>query len=434
MTGLEFQEVIPETDIHLLTDAFHSFGETTRKLQEAYSRLERKVASVDRELEETNRKLNRKVIELDNLTNYLNNILESMTSGVIAVNRQGEITTFNKAAQKITAFKADEVLGKPCIRVFREEEGSTCSLMRILETGQVQMSIEKDIFAKGGRPVPVEANTSLIKDRDGRTMGAVEIFWDLSEIRELENQMRQTDKLAALGEMAARVAHEIRTPLSSIEGFASLLERDLKHDGSKRKLAKNIVKGSRNLNNIVTNLLVYTKPVRLNLQREELTEIIEESLSFLTEESKEKEIRNIDITRDYRHNSRKVKVDAGQIKQVFLNLLFNAVQAMPKGGSLTIATRVTGDRPQVRGKDLMPGTVYPVPEGKFMEISFIDTGGGIPRDELDKVFSPFFTTRENGTGLGLAIAHKIVESHGGRMKVRSELSRGTTFDVILPAG
>jgi len=275
----------------------------------------------------------------------------------------------------------------------------------------------------------------------------------LTERTRLEDQISRMNTLAALGQMAATVAHEIRNPLGGIAGFAGLLERDLPVDDPRRKWVKKIIEGVSSLNAIVTGLLHYTRPVRLNAHRIDIVSLIEESASFVEIDLARRDDQAISIARAYEVPGVACLADPEQMQQVFLNLLQNAAQAMPGGGTITVSVRKTGNgamepvlptlppeaekqRSGETGKESLsdsPPLPFSVSEvGEWVEVAVADTGEGMPEEVQRQLFTPFFTTKENGTGLGLATARKIVEAHRGTIRVTSEVGRGSTFAIALP--
>ena len=262
----------------------------------------------------------------------------------------------------------------------------------------------------GGVGKPIGYTTSVVKNRDGKVLGAVEISTDLTNIKQMQNQMQHAKTLAALGEMAATVAHEIRNPLAGIGGFAGLLERDLEGDDPRRALVKKIVQGVSSLNKIVSNLLVYTRHMELNMQRVDFIEWMEEILNYAEIEIS-KDNKDIAILRDYKFDKMEARIDPEKFQQVFLNLIFNAIQSIEGKGSITI-------RADLDDRD-------------FLRVAIVDDGKGIPKEIMDKIFNPFFTTKEQGTGLGLAIVQRIVGLHGGTIAVTSEPGRYTQFEICI---
>jgi signal transduction histidine kinase len=240
-------------------------------------------------------------------------------------------------------------------------------------------------------------------------LGAVEISTDLTNIKQMQNQMQHAKTLAALGEMSATVAHEIRNPLAGIGGFAGLLERDLDGDDPRRALVKKIVQGVSSLNKIVSNLLVYTRKMELNVLRVDFVSWMEDILNYAEVEIA-KENKDIAIVRDYGFGKMEARIDPEKLQQVFLNLIFNAIQAIEGKGAITIKADLD--------------------ERDFLRVAVIDDGKGIPADIQGKIFNPFFTTKEQGTGLGLAIVQRIVALHGGEITVASGAGE-TRFEIRI---
>ena len=371
-----------------LAQAFEMFTKTTESLESSYQLLEERVKSLDAELQEKNR-------ELALTTEYLNSILDSMSDGVVVLDPNRVITTFNRAAGDALGVDpavaagqtSEELLGKS----FASQEGLQ----------------ELDLIASDGKTVPVSTQSSPIADKEGTVTGTVTVFQDLRELESLRKQVRQRDRLAAIGEMAATVAHEIRNPLGGIQGFASLLARDLEEGSDQHRLVEKIVIGAKNLNRVVSDLLEYTRPLELEPARIDGKELIASAIAYCTLENNDIVIENrVPDSVDFRG-------DNHLLRQMFLNLLINASQSIDSAGTITIDVEEN--------------------EGNWT-FKVADSGAGIPEDEIGQVFTPFFTTKERGTGLGLAAAMKTVEAHGGSMRVESDPGHGTTFFVSLPKG
>lgn len=373
-------------DIEALAQAFDAFIQTTRSLEEAHRRLQERVNELDQELAGKNR-------ELALSTEYLVNLLESISDGVIAVSPDGIVTRFNRAAAAILGYDAKEVIGRP----FRELFGRDFPAPRIPENMTLR--------AKSGRMVPVSERDSPIHGQDGRRLGSVKTFQDLSEIIALREQVRQRDRLAAIGEMAATVAHEIRNPLGGIRGFAAFLARDIPKEDPRFRLVEKIQEGARLLDTVVTELLEYTRPVTLNPESAACAAMVEAALGYLGHDP-----ARISIALDV-SPSLHVRADREKMRQVFLNILINAVQSIPDTGEISVAAHA---------------------DDHFVTIAFHDTGCGMNAEDLERVFSPFYTTKEKGTGLGLAVCRKIVEAHGGSIWADSRPREGATITVRLP--
>lgn len=377
-----------DDEVRALRDAFELYTQTTKALEESYRRLEERLRTLDQELQAKNQ-------ELALTTDYLNSILDSMSDGVIAVDTEGVITTFNNAAARVLGYAPEDVAGRPFGEVFGRQfaPGPGRGVM--------------ELRAKGGEAVPVSERNSPIADRAGLRIGQVKVFQDLREIETLREQVRRKDRLAALGEMAATVAHEIRNPLGGIRGFATLLQRDIPEDDPRARLVEKIITGTKNLDRVVNELLEYTRPVELELQTVRCAEVVDAALGDLHYAGGP--VRLINRVPD----DLIAFADPGKLRQTLLNILLNAVQSIDGEGEVV----VTGEN-----------------DGDTVVLAVRDTGCGIPEDRLGRLFSPFYTTKEKGTGLGLAVAAKIIESHGGALEVTSAVGAGSEFRLKLPGG
>jgi signal transduction histidine kinase len=303
----------------------------------------------------------------------------------------------------------DKAMGRAYDEAFAEAADSHFPLIETLRHGRNYVGHEK--YWKIGEGLkPIGYTTCVVRDRDGKVLGAVEISTDLTQIKQMQTQMQHAKTLAAMGEMAATVAHEIRNPLAGIGGFAGLLERDLENDDPRRGLVKKIVQGVSSLNKIVSNLLVYTRPMELQPRKLNFVDWMEDILRYAELEIS-KDNKQIDIKREYGFEKLEVRIDPEKFQQVFLNLLFNAIQAIDGQGAITLRAAMDNRH--------------------FLRVSVIDSGKGIPKNIQDKIFNPFFTTKEQGTGLGLAIVQRIVALHGGTITVTSEPGQGTQFEICI---
>jgi len=376
--------------ITALIKVIEYFNETTERVQEAYQKLETRVKE---------------------LNIYLTNILESMTSGVVVVDLDGRITVYNKAAEQITGYKSKQILGTPYLKYLGRNLKERQTPLFTLRTAIPLRNEEKEIIHAKGNKIPLRFSTSLLTREGGEVLGAVEVFEDLTEIKKLQEEIQQTKTLAALGEMAASVAHEIRNPLGGIGGFAALLERDLDPDDPRRRYVKKIIEGVASLDKIVTNLLIFTRPIKPRFRKIDIAKLVDEVLSFL-QISLDQDKIPLRIVKDFPKEKIVAQIDSELFQELMLNLFRNAIQAMPQGGEMRI---------QIRRID-----------SKGVRLSISDTGMGMPEKVKDKLFYPFFTTKTRGTGLGLAIVKKIVEIHKGKIDIDSQENKGTTFTITLP--
>ncbi len=396
-----------------LSAIFDSFNSNALKLETSYKQLQERMKEIDREMAQTNERLNKKVQELNNLTRYLNSVLESMYCGVVAIDMDGMIETFNKSAEKILQVEACDVLGKSINNCLVRTNGFNELLLESLSTGINVFNQKRVVELKDGSSRYLESSVTILQDKDGTVTGLVEIFQDLSEIRELKGRLYSANDLISVGTMAASIAHEIRNPLNGIAGFACLLKKSLK--GQDLKLVDNIILGTNNINEIVTDLLLIARPVKLNLRRCELSGVLDRSLVLVSQEPGRNGFKNVKIRKNYAFGNNKIICDPERLQQVFINIVLNAIQAMQEGGELTVFTHEVV-------RDDFHG----------VQIGFSDTGEGIGDDTIENIFDPFFTTKANGTGLGLVIVRKIIELHGGEVTIESERQKGSTILLALP--
>lgn len=373
-------------DVKALARAFEAFTQSTQALEETYRLLEARARELGEKLAAKNREL-----ELTN--DYLNNLLESMSDGVVAVDTRGVITKYNRAAEVILGYPAAECVG----RLFRDLFGRDFTPL----PGESGMYLR----ARNGDLISITERNAPLAGKDNPCIGYVKVFQDLTEIEALRQRVRRLDRLAAVGEMAATVAHEIRNPLGGVRGFAALLARDIDADDPRSRLVEKILVGVGNLDRVVSELLEYTRPVELNPRPVACYDIVDTAMAYAAPDAGVRLCNNVP-------RGINVMADPERMVQVLLNMLLNAIQSMG-GGAGEVAVDATA-------------------EGAAVDIRVADTGCGIAPEHLGRVFSPFFSTKEKGSGLGLAVAAKIVEGHVGTITVSSAPGRGSTFVIRLP--
>jgi PAS domain S-box-containing protein len=405
-------------DIDALIKNMEAFNEVTAQLQRSYDDLQVRIKKLDLELEDKNKELEKNLIEKEEVKNYLNDILESLTNGVIVVNRSGRITTFNQTAGSLTGLKPKNCLGKTLKEVFPFDLFESL-VARLEKNRRETVSEDHDITTPDKKKFHARISASPVWDNHGGQIGTVLILQDKTDLRRLEELAHRNQRLREMGEMAAGIAHEIRNPLGSIELFASLLKKDLEEDPEKVKLVQHIRAGVQNMDRIISTLLLFAKSSQPSRQQCDINLLLSELLDGLDD------IRvpeNIRVVRDFGKEEMLANGDRDLLRQVFPNLIRNAIQAMPDGGELLLQTQkaptpITGEGAGTR---------------KFITITVTDTGGGICADDLSKIFNPFFTTKDKGTGLGLAISHNIIKAHQGTIEAVSEEGKSTSFMVNLP--
>jgi len=402
------------------------------------------------------RKLLRQVLDDQRLKEL---ILESIPSGLITVNLSGQITTFNRAAEAILGYDADEVLGKPIRRVVQNE-----AFQRLYKPGRVQ-SETLEVVDRRGQEVVLDTTFLPLRDDQNRQVGVLATFNDVTVMHRLEEEKRRLDRLASLGEMAASVAHEVRNPLASIKTSMQVLLDDLSNDETLRESqpiseevqesVAVVLKEAERLDTIVRDLLLFARPRQLHLVECNMVELSEYVLQLIQAQCVE---AGVVVHRVY-HDVPLVRVDLAQMEQVLFNLYMNALQAMPDGGVLTVSCRVVdteaasplrqqaidehangesirlparGSR-EIRGAlELRSSLTTYNEQQRWLEFSVSDTGVGIPTDQLERIFQPFFTTKAHGIGLGLPITRRLIEDHNGYILVESQLGYGATITVRLP--
>jgi signal transduction histidine kinase len=386
-----------------IEQALKLFDETTSALSARIHRLEAVLLQKTRELAA-------KVDELDHIHAYLGQVMGAVASGVLAVDCNGRITTANPAAEKALSGVIDTLVGADYRAAFPDSP-----LLRILDgSAEVVGDYERQIRPSEGGRRALAAKAAPLRAADGSLLGAVEVFEDVTEIRRLRELVDRSDRLQQLGEMAAGVAHEIRNPLNGIEGFASLLARDIPSDDPKARFARLIIEGVRHLNHTVTGLLEYAKPRRLERAHHDPSGLVASVIELLRVDG---DLDQVTVELVDNHHGEPILCDGNQLRQVLINLVRNAIQAVRELPQPRVVVTISN------GDDDDPAVT----------ITVDDNGPGIPSDDRQRIFTPFFTTKDEGTGLGLAVSHTIVDLHGGQLLVEDSPFGGARLRVVLPA-
>lgn len=403
-------------------------GETAAVI-ETFHGLVRQLKEKEAELDHLRKRAEERAADIES---YNENILQSVTSGVITLNTDRRITTFNHAAERILGLPPYGAIGKTCPEVFGPRSNITAlveqALQRQTTTARQELELNRlDNDRSGPNRIWVGVSTSLLLDRQDQVIGTTLVFSDLTEIKSLQEQVELKRRLTVLGEMSAGIAHEFRNYMGGVMGFAKLLSKRLPASeggaGGGQEMIAAIMQDLTAMNHLIEQLLSFGRHVELNLEPTEVVSLVrrmvDQILGQITGIRPHLELVSPD-------DLPPVPMDAVLIRQAVGNLLQNAVEAMPQGGGLQVRVEVLDHGP--------PGGPRSRWDRKELSIEVRDTGTGIPKDKLDKIFLPFFTTKEKGTGMGLALVHKIVLLHGGRIEVDSREGRGTTFQVLLPLG
>lgn len=364
------------------------------------------------QLQEADRSLREKDQGLQRLRDFHENIVHSISSGVFTTDAAGCITSFNPAAQEATGYTFEQVRGRPWEAVFNWHAG----LSETHGGEAANRRFEVECTRADGHRLVLGMTLSPLQE-DGGVAGMVGVFKDLTQVRDLEEEMRRKAWLASLGEMSAGMAHEIRNPLGALAGAVQMLRLDARGDTTSQRLMDIAVREAARLDHIITEFLQYARPPALHRAEHDLNKILAETLVLIQHEVEDRP--GLRLVTALAGEPLVAMVDQDQMRQVFWNLAMNACEAMPKGGQLTIGTK---------GRSIETGET----QAEVVEIFFEDTGEGIAKEHVDKIFLPFFTTKKQGSGLGLAAVHRIVDLHGGWIKVDSEQGRGTRFVVCVP--
>lgn len=380
----------------LLHAAFRSFDEAAQTLQQSYSALTTRVEQMDLELAQSNDALRRQLCDNEAMRVHLDGILESLSTGVLVMDDCETITRSNRAAEVLLSTTDDALRNRRASEILAAAGLGVCD--RPQRIGQTVVSISQ---------VPLHNDS-------GERSGHLILFQDVTRVYQLEEQLQRKERLAGMGELIGRIAHEIRNPLGSIELFASMLQRDLGEQLSAKRYAQQISQAVQSMDRLLSNLLLYTRPVRLACGWHSPESLIDESIKLAAHAMTKVPV---EIRVDIGQEIHSIWCHDGQLKQVLVNLVLNAAQAMPNGG--VVAISLFREPPETLGLPAVRLTVR-------------DSGIGIDPAHRSRIFDPFFSTKDEGTGLGLAIVYSIVDAHQGRIDVESTVGQGTTCSIILP--
>ncbi|HEY7650839.1 MAG TPA: ATP-binding protein [Methylomirabilota bacterium] len=367
-------------------------------------------------LEDVHSELKQRFEELADLKSYTDSILASVTSGIVTVDLDGRVVMLNPAGELLTGFFAGEAARRYCTEVFDATPEMGEILMETLTSRAPISNVSLTLRRRAGGTLPIELSTAPLKGGDGKDLGAVGIFRDLTAVRTLQSQLQRSDRLAALGTLAAGLAHEIKTPLTSVLLFSRHLVRRFDDEHFRERFQSLVPRELERINRIVERLLELARPPRLTFSLVRLPGLLDRVVEL---HAAQLEARRIVVAREYARDVPPIQADEEALYQAFVNVVSNAIEALSSGGRLTV---------RVGWHD---GPGRPRPFSRRVAVEIADTGPGIRTADAEHVFTPFFTTKEGGTGLGLAIAHKIIQDHGGGIDFRSTPDVGTTFRIVL---
>jgi PAS domain S-box-containing protein len=351
---------------------------------------------------------------------FYRDLVWNLQNGVLAVTQDGRIAVINDVAYRIFGLtpKASDI-GRSYTDVLKDLPDVTRIVARAFEVAHLPNRAE--LRVKRTNKV-IGYTLSQVRDRRGRITGATLFFKDLTRVEQLEERERLRDRLAALGEMAAAIAHEVKNPLAGIEVMAGLLKRQLADNEDAQSILRDIIKEAKMANAIVLEVLDFVRPIRLQVENILVDDVVRDAVSMADSHVRR---GDIEVQVSLPEDLPAMQGDPYQLRQIFTNLLTNAFEAMGGSGRVHIsAVQLAAEDEVAFGSD-----VAPVP---LIQVEVADDGPGVPPDVMDKMFSPFFTTKPQGSGLGLAIVRKIVDAHDGRIDVSARAQGGARFRVTLP--
>ncbi len=370
------------------------------------SHFNEQLSRTDEDIAQVHRKLN-------DMRASSERIIDSISSGLVTIDLNHHILTFNRAAEEITGYKAKEIVGQHLSFLFptmmEELESGKHSLMN----GQAMTRLNLECKTSDERTIQLGFSISPLMTDTRKVTGFVLPFQDLTDVMRLERDVRRQDRLAALGRVAAAIAHEIRNPLASMRGAVQVLGSDSRLSDEETQLMNIVLRESDRIDRIISDFLMYAKPRQPEIESVNLNDLLEDTLTLLRY-STEFEVEKYQLLMQPCETEATVIVDPGQVRQVLWNLSRNAIKAMPDGGTLKIS---------IIKNEVEPG----------FKIAFSDTGIGMSEEQIERIFEPFSSFSSGGTGLGMSIVYHIIKEHGGKIDVTSEVGVGTTITVSFAA-
>lgn len=365
--------------------------------------------------------------EIIELKNFNESIIQSMVSGLLTINLDHKITSFNKGAAEILGFTPDEVIGKRLEEVLSVEDCERL-LLNMDDPNLGLLNREMRFTSKAGKALFVGFSVTPRYDTQNRRVGTIISFKDITQIKQMQVEVQRMDRLASMGVLASGIAHEIRNPLAGIKTIAQTLEEEIQPDDSRREYVSRIVRQVNRMDDLLRTIFSYAKPRQPQRKHHRFQEIIQEVIALMENRMRGQSVKYVE---SYHQELPLIYVDFYQIQQVFVNLFLNALDAMPEGGELSLEAHpkiTTLRRVDRRGRS------FPISNktAMFAEVVLRDAGCGIEPRALQSIFNPFFTTKPQGSGLGLSIVYRIITEHEGDIQVDSAVDEGTTFNLLLP--
>ena len=424
---------------HLLEESFDAFKQTALELQAYYHEIKEKVDELNGELLRKNEELQLNLLEKEQRQNFIVNILASSAVGCLVTDSHGVVNFVNQRGLQLIGKPLEKLHGVGLNEVFQHAVLPQTLVREDLRVYDHAREQELEFRHPNGSKKRLLLTISSMRSEADEILGIIINAQDISDIKKLEAEAERKNRLTGMGEMGATIAHKIRNPLGSIELFSALLKKDLDPEAPQQQLIEHIASATQSMNHIISNILEYTKPCRLAKEKPiEVHELLRETLEASRHEISERQVHMIT---DLEATATEIKGDRELLKQVFHNLISNAFHAIldnptHEPGKIFISTRNFLTRNETilkrfhSARERNRGIQYDCL--CLIEICIQDTGMGMPPEVGQKIFSPFFTTKENGIGLGLATVHNIVDSHGAVLDVESEVDQGTRMTLLFP--
>lgn len=363
--------------------------------------------------------------EILDLKNFNESIIRSMEAGLLTVDLEGYVTSLNDGGQRILGYHFTDIVGKSLKSVLPPEEVTV--LIDNPPPGLLPYSRETELTVKSGRKIAVGFTaTDRINDQNEK-VGTIVSFRDITQLKQMQSEVIRMDRLASLGVLASGIAHEIKNPLAGIKALAQACEEEFEEDDSRIEYLTRIVRQVNRLDELLKTFFAYARPKKPDRQHHQISIILREVTSLV---SKKMKTSKVTYKEQFDRDLPEIMVDSQQMQQVFLNLILNAIEAMPNGGKLNIkANKIEISSGPVKGSSSLHNN------GRtYVAVVIEDSGEGIPKEKLETIFDPFYTTKPAGLGLGLSIVYRIIKEHQGEIHVDSRIGQGTTFTITLPEG
>ncbi len=367
-----------------------------------------------RQLNDKYTKLLERTKSLEKVYQFHKGIVQNISSGILTIDFNERITFINSAALRVLEYDYTEIEGRSIREMFAESDQADDILHELLDNKKMFESREVNLLTRTKKVIPIGFTTTILNASDNKYTGIIISFRDLSAIIEFRNQMERIDRLTTLGEVSAGIAHEIRNPLAGIKTSAQVLEESFSLDDPRSQLVQRIVKEIDRSNDLLKKFFKFAKPGKPKQEFTHLQPIIDGVYVLLTPKMSKKRIKFI---REFSENMPEIYVDEYQLEQVVMNLLLNAMDAIKADGQILVRTGLSDEDDN---------------SDRNVILEICDTGCGIEEENLEKIFNPFYTTKQDGVGLGLSISSRLIEENGGLIKVESTVGKGAKFILQLP--